>query len=379
MVSKVNNGRLTNHVTIVLDASSSMDHLTDAVIRTADELIKFLAEDSQKKDQETRVSVYTFNYGVTCHIWDMDVLRLPSMKEYYQPNGMTALIDATIQALDDGDQIPEKYGDHAHLVYVITDGYENNSKGTGKAPAFGRPLQSDVASQMKRRLAEMPENRSVALLVPDDQSAKHAAEYGLVGGSRGVSVALWDASSEAGLVKAVETIKTATASYTSSRATGLRSTSNLFTIGANVDAASIKAAGLTPLPSNARKIVPVNKVGAAFEKVVKPVTKTRLKPEMGWFVEIEKFVNVAHPPFRVGKAYYQLVKTEKVQGDKEVAVMEKSSNKVYVGDDARTLLGLPDHNVSVKPDANPDYEIYVQSSSNNRHLPIGTKLLILTN
>lgn len=378
-MTKVNNGRLTNHVAIVLDASSSMNHLTDAVIRTADELVRFLADDSLKKGQETRVSVYTFNYGVDCHIWDMDVLRLPSMKEYYRPNGMTALIDGIIQALDDGDLITEKYGDHAHLVYVITDGYENHSRGSSNAPAFGRALPSDVAARMKDRLDRTPENRSIALLVPDDKSAKSAADYGLVNGARGISVALWDASSEAGLVKAVEKIKTATASYTTSRATGLRGTSNLFTLGANVDADAIKAAGLKPLANNKRVIVPVTKTEDAFEKVVKPVTKSRLEPEMGWFVEIEKFVNIAHPPFRVGKAYYELVKTEKIQGDKGIAVFEKATNKVFVGDAARQLLGLPDHNVSVKPGMNPEYVIFVQSTSVNRHLPLHTKLLILTN
>lgn len=363
-----------NHIALVLDASLSMTHLKDKVIRVADDLVQFLAEDSRQKNQETRVSIYSFDDTPRCHIWDMDVFRLPSVKEHYKIGSNTALIDATTLALDDSDLVTEKYGDHAFVIYVLTDGEENVSKGTGPKPLYGYTPKDQLKRQMKDRLTSMGDNRTVAVLVPNDYGAHQAGQYGFQ------NIALWDATTEAGLEKAMDTIKTATANFTTARAaTGLRSAKNLFTIGANIDAASIKAAGLTPLPSNARKIVPVNKVGAAFEKVVKPVTKTRLKPEMGWFVEIEKFVNVAHPPFRVGKAYYQLVKTEKVQGDKEVAVMEKSSNKVYVGDDARTLLGLPDHNVSVKPDANPDYEIYVQSSSNNRHLPIGTKLLILTN
>lgn len=367
MQNAVNNGRLTNHVAVVLDASSSMDHLTDAVIRTADELIKFLAEDSQKKDQETRVSVYSFNYGVTCHIWDTDVLRLPSMKEYYRPNGMTALIDGVIQALDDGDLITEKYGNHAHLVYVLTDGYENQSKGRGCAPTFGRALRGAVEERMKARLAEMPENRSVALLVPDDKSARHAAQFGLGGSTRGVSVALWDASSEAGLIEAVETIKTATASYTSARASGLRSAGNsLFTLGADVDAKRVKD-NLTPLKNTAYQLVPVVSTPEAYEHRVK-----------GKVVEIKPFVDYARPPYRVGKAYYQLVKSEKIQGNKQVAVVEKKTSKVYTGDAARQLLGLPDHEVSVKPGANKDYDVYVQSSSVNRQLQIGTKVLLLT-
>ncbi len=369
---QVNNGRLTNHIAIVLDASSSMSHLTDAVVRTADELIAFLAKDSQEKDQETRVSVYTFSSVATCRIWDMDVLRLPSMKGYYQPDGMTALIDATIQALDDGDLITEKYGNHAHLVYVITDGYENRSKGVGSAPAYGRALASSVAERMIKRLDKMPDNRSVALLVPDDESAKSAAGYGLGGGTRGVSVALWDASSEAGLVQAVEKIKTATASYTASRATGLRSAgNNLFTLGANVDAKQIKA-NLKALKNTEYQLVPVVVTPDAYDHKVK-----------GKVVEIKPFVDYACPPYRVGKAYYQLFThgkraSEKIQGNKAIAIVEKKTNKVYVGDEARQLLGLPDYEVRVKPDSHPDFELYVQSSSVNRQLPIGTKVLLLT-
>jgi hypothetical protein len=50
---------------------------------------------------------------------------------------------------------------------------------------------------------------------------------------------------------------------------------------------------------------------------------------------------------------------------------------VFVGDGARQLLGLPDHIVSVKPDMNPDYTIFIQSNSVNRHLPHGSQVMVL--
>src|SRR5688500_1692821 len=96
---------LTTHVNLVLDGSGSMPALKNKTIQVADDLIAFLAEQSKKMNQEWRVSVYSFGSDVTCHIWDMDVLRLPSMKEHYKIAGMTALVDATFTALDDSDMI----------------------------------------------------------------------------------------------------------------------------------------------------------------------------------------------------------------------------------------------------------------------------------
>jgi hypothetical protein len=79
----------------------------------------------------------------------------------------------------------------------------------------------------------------------------------------------------------------------------------------------------------------------------------------------------------VGDAFYELVKTERVQADKEIAVVENNTNKVFVGDGARHLLGLPDHVVTVKPGMNPEYTIFVQSNSLNRHLPHGSQVMLI--
>lgn len=365
-----------DHIALVLDASASMGHLEDAVIRTADKLIEHLAEQYKIKGRETRVSVYVFSGTVECTIWDMDVLRLPSMKDHYKNlRSNTALIDATFLALDDADLVTEKYGDHAFLVYVLTDGEENASRGNAGAHSrlgFGRRPLSELAAQMRDRLTGLKDNRTVGILVPDDTSYQHARQCGYD------NIVLWDATTEKGLEEAVETIKTATDTFLQSRTTGLRSAKGTLFAGGNIDAKAIKAAGLRPLPNGDRQIVHVSKTDDAFQKPINKVTKTRLEPDLGWFVEIQKFVDKAHPPYRVGKAYYLLEKRERIQGDKAIAVMEKTTNKVYTGDAARQLLGLPEHVVSVKPDHNRDYDIFVQSSSVNRHLPIGTKILLLT-
>lgn len=367
---------LTTHVALVLDRSTSMSHLRAKVIQVADELVAHLAEQSKKMGQEWRISVYTFGNTVDCHIWDMDVLRLPSMKEYYKISGATALVDATLLALDDGDRITEHRGDHAFLVYVLTDGEENSSGGIDGRPGFGRVPRSILAGQMRSRIASLKDNRTVAVLAPDDAGVKGAQDLGFP------NILLWDTSSEAGLEQASRAIKESSSTYMEARTqgvAGLRSMKKggLF-VGANLSAQTVKAANLKPLATGKRKIVRVTKTDDSFEKIVKPVTKSRLKPEMGSFVEIEKFVKrINSGVYPVGDAFYELVKTERVQGDKEIAVIENNTNKVFVGDGARQLLGLPDHVQSVKPDMNPEYTIFVQSNSLNRHLPHGSQVMVV--
>ena len=184
---------LTNHIALVLDASYSMQHLQDKVIQVTDRLVAAWAKDSVDKEQETRVTVYTFADTPRCDIWDMDVMRLPSMKSLYSVRGNTALIDATTLALNDGELITEKYSDHAFLAIILTDGEENCSKGTGTKPVYGRTPREVLIQQMGLRLAGLKDNRTVAVLVPNDQGYREAKQYGFS------NIAMWDATFERGL------------------------------------------------------------------------------------------------------------------------------------------------------------------------------------
>lgn len=368
---------LTTHVALVLDRSVSMRDLAEKTVQVADELVEFLAGQSKKMNQEWRVSVYTFGDDVNCHIWDMDVLRLPSMKEHYRIGGSTALIDATMTALDDFDKITEHRGDHSFLAYVITDGEENVSRGTGQRPAFGRAPRTGLATELKNRIGGLQDNRTVSLLVPDERGVRMAQSFGFPTGN----ILVWDASSEAGMEKAARTIQESATTYMRARTTGVRSTTSLF-VGENVDAKSIKDAKLIPLPTENRRFVLVTKSRSTeslfFERPINRVTKKRLVPDKAWHVEIKDFVDAAYPPYRVGMAFYELIKAERVTADKRIAVVDNNTKQVYVGDGARRLLSLPNGDCRVKPTLNPGYKIFVESNSVNRHLRLGTEVLLLT-
>lgn len=327
-----------NHIALVLDASSSMHYNARRVIEVADAQIAHLAQRSKELDQETRITVYVFADRARCVIYDKDVLRLPSIREFYNPDGMTALVDATILALDDLALTPEKYGDHAFLIYVLTDGQENASHPRNR-------------TALAPRLAGLPDHWTVAALVPDAVSKHEAKKFGFPADN----IATWDASTGAGVVEAGATIRRATDQFMTGRASGIRGTRSVFSTSADaVNLSTIHAAALTPLPVSQYVLVPVHREGP-----------------------IKEWVEECGYTYRVGSAYYQLMKTETIQAQKALAVVEKATGKVYMGAEARGVVGLPDMTVRVKPEQNPQFDIFVQSTSVNRKLLPGTTLLLL--
>lgn len=92
---------------------------------------------------------------------------------------------------------------------------------------------------------------------------------------------------------------------------------------------------------------------------------------------IREWVVESGHTYRTGGAFYQLSKSEKIQPRKRIAVLEKKTDKVYTGPEARALLGLPDVEVRVKPHHNENFTIFVQSTSVNRKLVANTRLLLM--
>ena len=326
-----------NHIALVLDASGSMDHLQKTVVKVADQTIKDLATRSKEMEQETRVSVYTFDYwnNINCVIFDKDVLRLPSIQGLYQTHGQTALIDATLKAIDDLETTSTIYGDHSFLIYVLTDGQENNSR--------------NRAIVLEEKLKKLADNWTLACFVPNAQGAHYAKGCGF----QKDNVSIWDSTTERGLEEVGEKIRQTTDAYYTIRSKGFRGSRNLFSLG-DIDAKQVKQ-NLSALHYGQFRVIPVDVEGPIAEFVERHLRR----------------------PYRSGEAYYQLMKPETIQPQKAIALYSKD-HKVYVGREARQILGLPDYEVRVNPSSNLDYEVFVQSTSVNRKLIPGTKLLVLS-
>jgi hypothetical protein len=329
-----------NHVVLVIDASGSMYNLVNTVVKVVDDTVKHLAEESLRLEQETRVTVYTFSSGynhIKCLAYDMDVLRMPSIKGLYKASGGTALIDATIKAIGDLSLTATLYGEHAFLMYTITDGDENSS--TYNATALTNEFRS----------VDLKGNWSYATFVPNQRGVQLAIKYGFPS----ENVVIWDTSSAKGFEQVGQIVRQASSNFMTNRSVGIKSSKNLFSLK-TVSTHDIESM-LKPLNPNTYRLMHVP-MDQRVDEFVYDRTGSKLI---------------------VGKAYYQLMKKETIQPQKNIAISFK--NKIYSGPQARQLLGLPDYTVDVDPknDSYKNYTIFVQSTALNRKLITGTNLLLL--
>lgn len=331
---KVDSPNYINHFGLVLDASSSMNKHKRSVIEVVDAQIEFLAKTSKEMEQETRITVFTFASRDTakCVIYDKDVLRMPGISAYYRPDGMTALLDATHLAIDDMRMTPQKYGDHAFVLWVWTDGMENHSR-------------KNDPNSLSAKIAGLEDNWTVATFVPDRTAAEYAKRFGFPTGN----TKIWDASSQQGVDDVASVLRTTSENFMQARRSGVRSTKSLFQL--NPVSATDIVSNLKPVPPTTYSIYAVWADG-----------------------RIDDFVTLQRGHYTRGAAFYELMKAEEVQPQKDIAILY--GNKLYSGPQARTMLGLPNYTVKVSPSAHPGYKIFVQSTSSNRKLIAGTQCLV---
>ncbi len=333
---------LVNHIVFVVDASGSMQRISNEVVKVFDNQIKYLSQRSQELNQETRVSVYLFNYSsrINCLIYDMDVMRLPSLAGYYRADGQTALLDATLKAIYDLGKTPELYGDHAFLIYTLTDGQENNS--------VARP---DVLS---KAINSLPENWTLAVLVPDQSGVFEAKKFGFPADN----ISVWDSTTSKGMAEVGNVIQQATDHFFTFRSQGIRSSRSLF------------RPNITATPSQVRRTLEeVNPISYRIFRV--PRTSI-----------IRDFVANQTGSYIPGSAFYQVVerkKPHKVQDYKAICIRDNRNGKLYTGDNVRLILGLPDSGeVKIKPGDFQDYDVFIQSTSYNRKLEKGSELVVMS-
>lgn len=326
-----------DHVVLILDRSGSMQPLKHKIIAAVQAQVDALAKRSTAMNREVRVSVYAFGSMIECLIFDTDVLRLPSIANLYEIEGMTRLADAIHLGLNDLATTSTLYGDHAFLLLAMTDGRENASSARGLA-------------SLPNRLQNLPENWTAGLLVPSEMARFEAEALGFAKGNIGV----WGNDAAEFERLASEGVET----FTSSRVSGQRSTTNLFGNGPqNVNKATV--ASLDVVPPTSYRLLPVPGTSAR---------KHASKP----------FVEGAGLTYKRGVVYYQWTKGEEIQSNKRIVVLEKATDRAFSGAEARRLIGLPaDVSVKGSPQYNPEYETFVQSTSPTRALIGGTRVLVM--
>lgn len=339
-----------NHILFVLDASGSMRDHQQEVVRVVDEQVKTLAKRSQEMNQETRVSIYIFRgkglrgneLDLKCVVYDRDVLRLPSLAGHYTPDGGTPLCRAALMSINELQQTPELHADHAFLAYFVTDGEETEN-------------DPHIGSLLKQLISGLKENWTVAALVPDHKGVTYCRNLGFSAGN----IVTWDVNSATGVNDAGKVVTQATQSYMTMRSQGVRSTKNLFTAEVKAKRTEVTA-----------KLKPVSN---PYQVFALPTTATR--QQIKDFVEAKTGAN-----YMVGAAYYQLVKPEVIQGNKQICLRTVPDGRLFSGslDEVRSILGLPaGGDIKVVPGEIKDFVVFVQSTSVNRNVIPGQEVLVL--
>lgn len=330
-----------NYVAIVIDKSSSMSSLTTEAHETLKRTVDTLREQADLNDQDTTVTIVEFADRANVSVPATDVDSL-SVLQPFIANGWTALLDgvglaiATLSA-----QKVRKRDDVSYLVIVITDGEENASK------TFGYPSLKALIAQCQNT-----SRWTFAFNVPPRTADRVAAAFGV---SR-QNVREWEATTR-GMIETRSTTMSAVASFSSARAAGQTMVNNFYDV--TTDLSKVKA----------KDVKKLNDVSGHIKAYDVPKEQT-----------IKEFVEAkTKKPYVIGQAYYQLMKPEKVQPQKDVLLQKKGEKPVWGGPAARELIGLQAGvHAKVTPGNHSAYDIFVQSTSVNRKLPRGTKVLVDT-
>lgn len=188
--------------------------------------------------------------------------------------------------------------------------------------------------------------------MPTRQDALYASRCGFPEGS----VEIWDPHGRNAVQGVGDKIRETNRSFFEGRSQGVRAArGGLFTPGA-FTAADVQAQ-LTPITPGAYGVYDVDHDE-----------------------QIDLFIGqVTRRPYQKGRAYYQLTKPVNVQDYKDVLI--EANGQVYSGplSKARALLGLPDHSEKLSPRdlQTGGCTVFIQSTSYNRKLLAGTRVVVL--
>lgn len=120
---------LRNHIAIVLDESGSMMSIRREIMDVFNEQVDVVRASAM--DQPTTISLVKFSTHVPDPVYwtePVDVMRRLSPADY-QPNGLTAMLDAVGLTIDRLRALPDADDENtSFLVMVLSDGQENNSR-----------------------------------------------------------------------------------------------------------------------------------------------------------------------------------------------------------------------------------------------------------
>ncbi len=328
---------MKQYIGIAVDVSASMLGLRAKAMDDLNQNIEAIKTAALKSEIDTIVSIVEFGSSIKRTVVNSSVHALRPVTKYRADEGSTRLLDAVGELAELMQQVPDKdEKDVSFLLMIITDGGENASK------KWYNTLQGEIARLTKT------DRWTFTFRVPKGNLA-YITQFGIPAGN----VMEWE-QTESGFEFATQSTLAATQSYFAARSAGERSVKNFY---ANLG-------GVKP-----------QEVRTAMEAVTGKFKIYQVKSKDDG-ASIRDFVEKKHKSYVVGAAFYQLTKSENVQGHKKIAIRTRESGAIYCGDAARDFLGIPKNDTcKLKPGDHGKFDIFVQSTSTNRKLVGGTDLL----
>jgi len=328
-------------VGFVLDRSGSMQAILPAAIRSLNENVDVIKKSATETGQSATISLMVFDSETEVKFLNRSTDNYVNVAENsIRSQGMTALLDATGEMINllRAEPVSDDE-DVAYLLFVITDGQENQSR-------------KYTATSLKTLMKEVQgtDRWTLTFLVPVGDAKALINNFGIPEGN----VAEWETSRHG-----VET-------YTAQNNAGLRNYMSSRAVGTN----SVKTF-----------YTDLSKVTLKDVSQLKDVSNLTTLLTVPQDANIREFIESQGKTFIKGAAFYQLVpgkrEADKVQNYKEVLIFDKRSNKVFGGDDARQVLGLPLNEMKIRPGNHGNFDIFVQSTSVNRKVKAGTKVIFM--
>lgn len=333
--------QLRNNVALVLDDSGSMSSLARTAQTVFNQWVKDIQREAISKNQSTNVSLVYFGEGAQIKFAHQSADKMTPINDYRPMQGSTSLFSGVKMAIETLDEVmPLKKYDDSYLVLVVTDGEENSS---------GQSVISRAVEMIKDKQGEG--TWTFVFVVPPGQQRRFCSAYNIPKDN----VLEWE-QTERGMQEASIHTSAGISGYYTARSTGAKSVASFFV---QPDLSKVRP---TEIKRKLDDVSPYcQQFTVAKEEVIKDFIERKTKKA-----------------YVLGTTYYQLMKTEKVQAGKGVLLVEKGKSQIWSGDEARNLIGLPAHaDAKVEPGNHANYDIFVQSTSVNRKLPRGTKVIVV--
>lgn len=320
---------MKQYVGISRDHSGSMSGIARAAMNDYNQTIEELERASGINGIDTIVSVVGHYPDIRVEVENSSFAALRPLTSYPTPGGRTPLFQSIERLIRMLEKAPD--ADKAtFLVMAVTDGEENVLYGSALESIL-RLIRDKQATDRWTFVFRVPKGGRSTL-----------TRLGIPAGN----IQEWE-QTERGFQEATNVTRSAISNYYGGVSKGLTSSKTFYADLANVS----------------QRTVAANMHNISGEVRVFPVKNRE---------QISSFLSrTTGYPYIKGTGFYQLIKSEKaVQDYKTIIVRNQNTGDVYAGNAARDLLNLPHSGtISLKPGNHGDWDIFIQSTSDNRVLP----------